>query len=87
MKLMAYFNIRTTTSVYRDYVVECDTEEEAKKLAQELAYTESPKDVLSKLRGENYTLRNDIDVNASVSPMTKENLNSISKESIVATPE
>lgn len=84
---MAYFNIRTTTSVYRDYVVECDTEEEAKKLAQELAYTESPKDVLSKLRGENYTLRNDIDVNASVSPMTKENLNSISKESIVATPE
>jgi hypothetical protein len=84
---MAYFNIRTTTAVYRDYAVECPNEEEAKKLANELAYAESPKSVLEMCKGNAYTVRNDVDVTACVSPMPENTWTGINLADTVAHPE
>jgi hypothetical protein len=84
---MPYFNIRTTTSVYRDYAIECANEEEAKKLANALAYAESPKSVLETCKGPAHTIRNDVDVNACVSPMSKNTWSGLAPADTVAHPE
>ncbi len=86
-ELMPHFNIRTTTAVYRDYAVECASEEEAKKLANTLAYADSPKDVLKEHGRSADTLRNDVDINSCVSHMPACTWNSIRPEDVVAHPE
>lgn len=76
--MSAKFLIRTTTTVSRDFVVECENKEHAQKIANLLAYEERPAD--HDKTWKVLTVRDDVDVSSSVSTVTDETFRNASSD-------
>ena len=76
------FLIRTTTTVSRDFVVECENKAAAEKIAVRLAYDTAPPSELYKAIA---TVRDDVDVSSSVAAAA-ENFNDLKATAVPMPP-